>query len=108
MEYAHNIKANEFRFSECMNNHKYRHEKQTGNRLPENLIIKLKKKARSHGVSFNAYVQNVLTKDVNNDIPYIDPNDEIDPALLSMAGTITVPSEEELESDPRLAAAFGF
>ena len=82
-------------------------QRQTGIRLPENLIIQLKKKARSHGVSFNAYVQQVLTEDVNSDIPYIDPNDEINPSLLSMAGTLTVPSREELESDPRLAAAFG-
>ena len=82
-------------------------QKQTGIRLPENLIIKLKKKAKNHGLSFNAYVQHVLTKDVNSDIPYIDPNKEIDPSLLSMAGTVIMPSKEELESDPRLAAAFG-
>lgn len=43
----------------------------------------------------------------NNDIPYIDPNDEINPSLLSMAGTLNVPSQEELESDPRLAAGLG-
>ena len=48
-------------------------QKQTGIRLPENLIIQLKNKAKSHGVSFNAYVQHVLTEDVNSDIPYIDP-----------------------------------
>ena len=81
--------------------------KQTEIWLPENLIIQLKKKARSRGISFNAYVQHVLTEDVNSDIPYIDPNDEISPSLLSMAGTITVPSREELESDPRLTSAFG-
>lgn len=82
-------------------------QKQTGIRLPENLIIQLKNKAKSHGVSFNAYVKHVLTEDVNSDIPYIDPDEEINPSLLSMAGTITVPSREELESDPRLASAFG-
>lgn len=82
-------------------------QKQTGIRLPENLILQLKKKAKSHGISFNAYVQRVLTEDVNSDIPYIDPSDEINPALLSMAGTLIVPSREEIESDPRLAAAFG-
>lgn len=43
----------------------------------------------------------------NGDIPYIDPNDEINPSLLSMAGTLNVPSQEELESDPRLAAGLG-
>lgn len=82
-------------------------QKQTGIRLPENLILQLKKKAKGHGVSFNAYVQHVLTKDVNNDIPYIDPDSEIDPYLLSLAGTVIMPSKEEFESDPRLAAAFG-
>ena len=40
-------------------------------------------------------------------IPYIDSVDEINPSLLSMAGTITVPSDEVIESDPRLASAFG-
>ncbi len=82
-------------------------QKQTGIRLPENLIIQLKKKARSRGVSFNSYVQHVLTKDVKSDIPYIDPNSEIDVSLLSMVGTIKMPSSKELESDPRLSAAFG-
>ena len=81
--------------------------KQTGIRLPENLIIKLKKKAKNQGISFNAYVEHVLSKDVKDDIPYIDPNEEISQDLLSMAGTIDVPSRKELESDPRLAAAFG-
>lgn len=33
--------------------------------------------------------------------------EEINPTLLSMAGTLIVPSRDELESDPRLAAAFG-
>lgn len=80
---------------------------QTGIRLPEKLIIQLKKKARSQGVSFNAYVQKVLTEDVNENIPYIDPNDEISPSILSLAGTIKVPSQEDIESDPRLASAFG-
>lgn len=43
----------------------------------------------------------------NSDIPYIEPNEEITPSLLSMAGTLIVPSSEELESDSRLAATFG-
>lgn len=49
----------------------------------------------------------IRTGDVNKDIPYIEPNDEIDPTIIPMAGTITVPSREELELDPRLASAFG-
>ena len=84
-----------------------REYKQTGIRLPETLIIQLKKKAKRHGVSFNAYVQHVLAEDVNSDIPYIDMDSEIDPSLLSLAGTISMPSDKDLDSDPRLAAAFG-
>ena len=75
--------------------------------MPETLIIQLKKKAKRHGVSFNAYVQHVLAEDVNSDIPYIDMDSEIDPSLLSLAGTISMPSDKDLDSDPRLAAAFG-
>lgn len=82
-------------------------QKQTGIWLPEDIIINLNKRAKSQGVSFNAYVQRVLTEDVKSDIPYINPNDEINPSILSMAGTIPIPSQEEFESDPRLADAFG-
>ena len=38
---------------------------------------------------------------------YINPNDKINPELLSMAGTIPMPSQEEIDSDPRLKAALG-
>ena len=39
-------------------------------------------------------------------MPYIDPNQKINPKLLSMAGTIPMPSQEEIDSDPRLKEAF--
>lgn len=39
-------------------------------------------------------------------LPYIDPNQKINPELLSMAGTIPMPSHEEIDSDPRLKEAF--
>lgn len=38
---------------------------------------------------------------------YIDPNDKINPELLSMAGTIPMPSQEEIDSDSRLKVALG-
>ncbi len=41
-------------------------------------------------------------------ILFIKEEEEINPSLLSMAGTIALPSKEELDSDPRLAAAFGY
>lgn len=82
-------------------------QKQTGIRLPESLITILKKKARSHGISFNRYVKRVLEKDAAALPPYINPDDDISPELLAMAGTIPMPSQEEISSDPRLAAALG-
>lgn len=81
--------------------------KQTGIRLPEKLIVVLKKKAKSQGISFNAYVEHLLTEKTKNDVPYISPDEEINPLLLSMAGTIPEPTREDLDNDPRLAGAFG-
>ena len=48
-----------------------------------------------------------LNKDAETTLPYIDPNEKISPELLSMAGTIPMPSQEEIDSDPRLKAALG-
>ena len=81
--------------------------KQTGIRLPENLIVVLKKKAKSHGISFNAYVEGILTENTKSDVPYINPDEAVNPLLLSMAGTIPEPTRDELDNDPRLAGAFG-
>lgn len=81
--------------------------KQTGIRLPEGLINRIKKKARSNGVSFNAYVEQVLENDMREDIPHIDKNAPLEPWVLSMAGIVTTPTQKELEEDPRLAKIFG-
>lgn len=76
--------------------------KQTGIRLPEDLIGSLKRKASRKGVSFNAYVESVLQKDVWDEIPYIDPNMETSPEILALEGTYPVYTQEEIEADPRL------
>ena len=76
--------------------------KQTGIRLPEILIAKAKRKAKRRGLSFNAYVESVLQKDVNEEIPYIDPDAPIDPELLSLAKGVCLPPKEVIEQDNRL------
>lgn len=81
--------------------------KQTGIRLPEELIGSLKQKAARRGVSFNAYVESVLQEDVRFEIPYIDPNMEIDPEILAMSGRWPGPTQEEIDSDPRLQHILG-
>ena len=81
--------------------------KQTGIRLPENLIQALKKKAKNQGLSFNRYVESVLMKDAEIEIPHIDPEEEISSELLSLSGTIPMPTKEEIATDPRIADALG-
>ena len=81
--------------------------KQTGIRLPEDLIRSLKHTASRKGISFNAYVESVLQEDVRYEIPYIDPNKEIDPEILALSGRWPAPTQEEIDSDPRLRAIFG-
>lgn len=75
--------------------------KQTGIRLPEILIAKAKRKAKRRGLSFNAYVESVLRKDIDDEIPYIDPNAPIDPELLSLAKGLCLPPEEDVEQENR-------
>ncbi len=79
-----------------------RNYKQTGIRLPEELITGLKRKAKSKGMSFNAYVESVLEEDIKAEIPYIDPDEEIDSDILALSGILKMPSRMEIEVDPRL------
>lgn len=58
-------------------------------------------------IFFNRYIKSILNKDMESTLPYIDPNQKINPELLSMAGTIPMPSQEEIDSDPRLKEALG-
>ena len=81
--------------------------KQTGIRLPEEMIQSLKRKARREGLSFNAYVEMVLEKDLKYEIPYIDPNMEIDPEFLNMFGSAPHYTQEEIDADPRLQHILG-
>lgn len=58
-------------------------------------------------IFFNRYIKSILNKDMESTLPYIDPNQKINPELLSMAGTIPMPSQEEIDSDSRLKEALG-
>ena len=80
--------------------------KQTGIRLPEELIAGLKRKARNKGLSFNAYVETVLRDDLKEEIPVIDTSKPIAQDLLASVYP-PLPSEEEINADPRLQAILG-
>jgi hypothetical protein len=80
--------------------------KQTGIRLPEELIAGLKRKARRKGLSFNAYVESVLQEDLRGEIPFIDTARPIARELLA-ANYPPLPSQAEINADPRLQAILG-
>ena len=81
---------------------------QTGLRLPELLINQLKTKARQEGKSFNAYVEEVLERDVTLVFPKLKREDfQPDEELLAIGREIPPFTKEELESDPRLAHIWG-
>ena len=57
-------------------------------------------------IFFNRDSKSIRNKDMESTLPYIDPHQKINTELLSMAGTIPMPSQEEIDSDPRLKEAF--
>lgn len=80
--------------------------KQTGIRLPENLILGLKKNAAKKGLSFNAYVISVLQEKVQDQIPFIDNTAPL-PKELLFDNYPDLPSNDEIRKDSRYAAALG-
>ena len=82
---------------------------QTGLRLPELLINQLKTKARQEGKSFNAYVEEVLERDVALVFPKLKREDfQPDEELMAMGLHIPEFTKEDLENDPRLAHILGW
>ena len=76
---------------------------QTVIRLPEELLLKAKYKARQDNLSFNAYVEHVLEMAVRPVIPKLPKDFKISPSVEALSGIIPAPTKEELETDDRLA-----
>ena len=80
---------------------------QTAFRLPEDLIERLKRKARGRDMSLNAYVERLLLKDAPAELefPKMDPNEPILPSVMALGRHSGEPLKfkpEELKDDPRL------
>jgi len=80
---------------------------QTAFRFREDLVLRLKKKARMKQMSINAYVEKVLEKDLEEDSgKYETIMNELQTLRLSDCLPVTSPgikvSEKELEQDERM------
>ncbi len=81
---------------------------QTAFRFRPSLIAKLKREAEKQHVSLNSYVESILEKHVELEWPRIPADFKVSDIVLSMNGSIPMPSKEELEDDPRMAHILGY
>ncbi len=81
---------------------------QTAFRLRPSLIAKLKREAEKQHDSLNGYVENILERHVELEWPRIPADFKVSDIVLSMNGSIPMPSKEELEDDPRMAHILGY
>lgn len=76
---------------------------QTAFRLPPELLTRVRHSAKKENMSVNSYVEHVLDKATALVFPKLPPDFTIPEELLSSAGCIPAPSEQEIKNDPRLA-----
>ena len=77
---------------------------QTVLRLPEELMERVRRNARKQKCSFNSYVEQILDEATGQDFPSIPEDLRVSDEIIAMAGMLyDMPSEEALESDPKLA-----
>ena len=76
-------------------------------------VEELADRAQENGTSLKEEARNAQEEARENlekvraGIPYIDPHSPIDSVLTDMAGTAAVPTDQELQEDPRLQEAYG-
>ena len=81
---------------------------QTGLRFRPALIAKLKSKAKRTNKSFNRYVEDVLEKEVADELPRLNREDFVkNNRFLALGKTIPAFTKEQLDSDPKLAYLLG-
>ena len=94
--------------------------RETRKKLPEvvtratrKIVDELNARAQENGTSLKEEARNAQEEARENlekvraGIPYIDPHSPIDSVLTDMAGTAAVPTDQELQEDPRLQEAYG-
>ena len=76
---------------------------QTVIRMRPEVMERVKYRARSQGVSVNAFIENALVEATKVAIPKRPKDLEISPVVKALSGIIPAPTKEMLESDDRLA-----
>lgn len=81
---------------------------QTGLRFRPALIEKLKNKAKRNNKSFNRYVEDLLEKDVADELPKLNREDFLkDNTFIALGKTIRAIPQEMIDRDPKLAHILG-
>lgn len=77
---------------------------QTAFRLDESMVKLMKQRARYKRQSLNSYVSELIAADLRNAsvLPSVVLPDELDADIARLAGSIRVPSAEDLANDDRL------
>jgi hypothetical protein len=77
---------------------------QTAFRFPPELLVKMKRKAKSKNLSLNAYAEEIFKRDTRLDWPVLPADFKISEEIRSMHCIhFTEPTAEELAADPKLA-----
>ena len=76
---------------------------QTVIRLRPEVMERVKYRAKSQGISINAFIENALVEATKVAIPKRPKDKEIEPLITSLSGIFPPTTQEMLESDDRLA-----
>lgn len=77
---------------------------QTAFRLDESMVKMMKNRAKSKGLSVNAYVSELISQDLKSSmsLPTVRIPEQLDSDIMRFSGTMRTPTEDELASDERL------
>lgn len=77
---------------------------QTAFRLEESMVKMMKQRARLRRQSVNAYVAELIAKDLRNSsiLPTVELPAELDSDIARLAGSMCQPALEDIENDERL------
>lgn len=72
-------------------------------RVSPQLFSQLKHNAKRKNLSLNAYVEQELALIAKPKLPKLPKDFQPDPVLASFSGLMRIPSQDELDQDPKLA-----
>ena len=72
-------------------------------RLKPELMARVRRTARKTGQSFNGYIETLLEKQTESQIPQLPSDFKVSESILKMKCCSSAPTQEMLDSDPKLA-----